>query len=388
MPAGRDHSAIILGVTESLIEFGEKLEQFRSLLQKLQDQIQEQIKDLSVISVSPRESPAELNFVNTAFQYLAAGKTQEEILENFLQEAQRFTRRAILFLKEGNRWLPWKSFGFPSQAVENLVLEHPQDQVVRAAQDKKLITRSEGIEKSFPWVCEAGTLPAFSVCIPLVFVDSVPVVFYGDADGAIAVDSLELLAHLTEVLIKNHYLQLRLSEQHSTGELEAALPTVPETRPVTVEETQEGSTDTQAVAVVPEPQTVSATVELPTVEESARPLQAGEGGAVDVSLGAETARAAAEEETRFHSDARRFARLLVSEIKLYHEQEVLNGRENKDLYQRLKFDFDRSREMYEKRISPIVASTTDYFHQEAVRLLAKGDPSLLGSDYPGEMIRN
>ena len=37
-----------------------------------------------------------------------------------------------------------------------------------------------------------------------------------------------------------------------------------------------------------------------------------------------------EEERRLHNDARRFARLLISEIKLYNEAAVRVGRENRD----------------------------------------------------------
>jgi hypothetical protein len=85
----------------------------------------------------------------------------------------------------------------------------------------------------------------------------------------------------------------------------------------------------------------------------------------------------AEEETR-HEEARRFARLLVSEIKLYNEDGVDRGRANRDLYQRLKEDIDRSREMYEKRISPDIRASRDYFHEELVRILADGDPDALG----------
>jgi hypothetical protein len=79
-----------------------------------------------------------------------------------------------------------------------------------------------------------------------------------------------------------------------------------------------------------------------------------------------------------HEEARRFARLLVSEIKLYNEEEVDRGRANGDLYHRLKEDIDRSREMYEKRIPPEVRSSADYFKEELIRILADGDASVLG----------
>jgi hypothetical protein len=89
-----------------------------------------------------------------------------------------------------------------------------------------------------------------------------------------------------------------------------------------------------------------------------------------------------EEERRLHNDARRFARLLVSEIKLYNEQKVREGRTQGDIYERLREDIDRSRQMYDKRVAPPVAARYDYFHQEIVNTLAEGDPSKLGHSYP------
>lgn len=90
-----------------------------------------------------------------------------------------------------------------------------------------------------------------------------------------------------------------------------------------------------------------------------------------------------EDERRLHNDARRFARLLVSEIKLYNEPKVQEGRSKGDLYDRLRDDIDRSRQMYNKRVAPPVAARHDYFHQELVNTLAEGDVSKLGMSYPG-----
>jgi hypothetical protein len=90
-----------------------------------------------------------------------------------------------------------------------------------------------------------------------------------------------------------------------------------------------------------------------------------------------------EEEKRLHTDARRFARLLVSEIKLYNEQKVQEGRTKGDIYERLREDIDRSRQMYDKRVASPVAARYDYFHQELVNTLAEGDSAKLGGGYPG-----
>ena len=93
-----------------------------------------------------------------------------------------------------------------------------------------------------------------------------------------------------------------------------------------------------------------------------------------------------EEERRLHNDARRFARLLVSEIKLYNEQKVNEGRSQNNLYERLREDIDRSRQMYDKRVAPPVAARHDYFHQELVNTLAEGDTAKLGAGYPGASV--
>ncbi|MGI9035116.1 MAG: hypothetical protein ACR2GD_03645 [Pyrinomonadaceae bacterium] len=93
-----------------------------------------------------------------------------------------------------------------------------------------------------------------------------------------------------------------------------------------------------------------------------------------------------EDERRLHNDARRFARLLVSEIKLYNEQKVKEGREANDLYERLREAIDRSREMYDKRVQPPVAAKFDYFHYELVNTLAENDSNKLGASYPGASV--
>jgi len=93
-----------------------------------------------------------------------------------------------------------------------------------------------------------------------------------------------------------------------------------------------------------------------------------------------------EDERRLHNDARRFARLLVSEIKLYNEQKVKEGRDGSDLYERLREAIDRSREMYDKRVQPPVAAKFDYFHYELVNTLAEGDDNKLGTGYPGSAV--
>ena len=90
------------------------------------------------------------------------------------------------------------------------------------------------------------------------------------------------------------------------------------------------------------------------------------------------ARALAPEDQKAHEDAKRFARLVVSEIKLYNEAKVTEGRKTRDIYERLKEDIERGRQMYTDRVPAPVRDASDYFQDELVRILAGGDAAALG----------
>lgn len=81
-------------------------------------------------------------------------------------------------------------------------------------------------------------------------------------------------------------------------------------------------------------------------------------------------------------DDQRFARLLITELKLYNPHTVKLGLENKDLYHRLRREIDRARRMYDQRVGARAGVHVDYFHEELVKDLAEGDISNLGTDYP------
>jgi hypothetical protein len=142
------------------------------------------------------------------------------------------------------------------------------------------------------------------------------------------------------------------------------------------------SIDLPSVEETPEPEVVPAAVAEPVVET----VVAGQARSRFSSRNVDLPIEVAEDERRLHNDARRFARLLVSEIKLYNEQKVSEGREAGDLYDRLREAIDRSREMYTKRVHAPVAAKFDYFHYELVNSLGEGDADRLGSNYPGATI--
>ena len=78
--------------------------------------------------------------------------------------------------------------------------------------------------------------------------------------------------------------------------------------------------------------------------------------------------------------ARRYARLLVLEIKMYHAEAVAAGRRERDLANRLGGEIERARILYERRVPASVRAQSNYFDDELVHTLAAGDGSLLSVD--------
>ena len=76
--------------------------------------------------------------------------------------------------------------------------------------------------------------------------------------------------------------------------------------------------------------------------------------------------------------ARRTARLLIADIRLFHEPAVSEGRRHRNLLSRLAPEIEKARQAYNDQVPQGVRSHTDYFHQELIRTLAGGDASLLG----------
>ena len=72
----------------------------------------------------------------------------------------------------------------------------------------------------------------------------------------------------------------------------------------------------------------------------------------------------------------------MEEIKLYNQSKVDEGRRQKDLYDRLKVDIEKSRATYDKRYAESAVASADYFTQELVRILAENDASLMGAGFP------
>jgi hypothetical protein len=76
-------------------------------------------------------------------------------------------------------------------------------------------------------------------------------------------------------------------------------------------------------------------------------------------------------------EARRFARLVATDIRLYNEEAVVVGRRQRDLAQRLGEQFQRGRDAFAHRFPDLGPDGMKLLDDAYVQVLAGGDPSLI-----------
>lgn len=73
-----------------------------------------------------------------------------------------------------------------------------------------------------------------------------------------------------------------------------------------------------------------------------------------------------ESEMKMHEEARRFAKIIVSDIVLYNRDKAEKGAREGTFYELLKKEIEEGRKFYGSRVSPTVLATRDYY-DESIR---------------------
>lgn len=399
-----------------------------SILEHLRAAHEEGI-DLAASESSRAKASSDMAIVKAAISEIDEQDSQGGILKVLVNRAASFAPRVAFFVSKGEQSIGWRARGFHGTVGDNAVhqLSFPiaaDTSVGHAARSRASWSGSSGSHSENHLILNrlGDEPPARIVSVPLVVRNRTVAVLYADSadldSDAINLEALETLVRVSGMAVELLVARAAPAPQSAAPQPapveEAATPEQPSYTPAVdygeitpvVEESAPAvqipefeSQPEPYAAPGPEPQTYVAEIESAPIAveapeeiaaELAPPVEAPAPAATprrrygaDVELPVEVA---SDEERRLHNDARRFARLLVSEIKLYNEQKVADGRSHGDLYQRLREYIDRSREMYDKRVKPEVAQRYDYFHNELVNTLAEGDEAKLGSAYPGATV--
>jgi hypothetical protein len=285
------------------------------------------------LAPAPGASPSDL--LNAAAAAIHESASQADILRHLLEGEARFAGRVALFVVKGNAISGWQGIGFEdNDAIKTLSIQTGSGLVGKAIQGKN---PAAGPPKEFDTgFVNSMKAPAEGQCLvlPLVVKDKVAAVIYADA-GTVPGGTLDSSG--LQALTRFAAIWLELAALRKAG----------------------GAS---------------------TMEEAAQPQPGA--AAMAASAPASTAASSAPEEDELHKKARRFAKLLVEEIKLYNQPRVEEGRQHKDLYDRLKVDIEKSRSTYDKRYAESAVASADYFTQELIRILADNDASLMGAGFP------
>ncbi len=322
-------------------------------------------------SLAAAPEPAPILSLET-LRRLDGGRAQSEVLQELLRQLGPWCGpRAIVVVRDGSAQ-GWSGAGFP--------VGDPARSWKTALGESRALTKAAA---GTPVLVRASDDPALSAWFDgsAKRVLLTPMFLRGRVVGVLL--ALEGDPVLNTVLIQ----QLN----YTVGLMLETLATRPATPSPALAEPE----DLTAVEAEPEPEPI-APAPVPAMLEEApaafhevpeivpEPPRVTAGAADTVQLRVPVTPAApampvrTPEEERKHEEARRFARLLVSEIRLYNEQAVQAGKLAHDIYRRLKEDIDRSRDMYEQRVSAEVRAESNYFQDEMVRILADGDPKALG----------
>lgn len=388
-------------------------------------------------------APVELSTLKRGIDELKGQRTQSDVLSVLLRSSAQFADRAILFVVKGDQAIAWRMCEARDrgnlQPISGVAVSLNGNTVVSRAARSASIETASGTRSEDSVLIEQLRGDAQQLAaLPLVVRGKVVAVLYADSawphHDAIQLDALEVLTQFAGMAVELASPRVARPSPAAESAVEAPVreePSAPAPEPsaehmaepeppsyvpqVEAQAPAEAEAETSPAVVAEQPESEPEAAEPETMTVAAREMEAapepepeappppveppveqpvfteqystplGRARRYGMSEG-ELPVEVHEDERRLHNDARRFARLLVSEIKLYNEQKVSEGRNQSDLYDRLREDIDRSRQMYDKRVAPPVAARHDYFHQELVNTLADGDPAKLGNSYPGAAV--
>ncbi len=337
-----------------------------------------------VLEEIPTETPASASDGTTAADLLQAVSTihgcstQKEVLRALLDSTLHYSGRAALFVVKSGAGTGWQGRGFDdNESIKEFSLDMFSSAASNAMGSRSAVAAPVG-EMDSKFIAQFGAPNQDQILLlPLRLKDKVAALVYADAGhtgtGKLNAAALELLVAATSAWLEVASLRKQVTKD-GPGE---ASPERFETPAVPVQ-TVSSYSDPFASHM---PKHAAAPVEIPMAAAAIAEPAATASAAAAPARATDAFAQMSQEDAEVHRKAQRFARLLMDEIKLYNQAKVAEGRKNKDLYDRLREDIEKSRSTYGKRYGQSVAASADYFNQELIRSLAEDDPSLLGSNF-------
>lgn len=309
-----------------------------------------------------------------AFSSIHAGASQKEILRALLNAGSGYCSRIALFVVRAGVATGWQSRGFrDDEAVKDFALDLTSGPAAGTYQNR-VATPGNITEMGMEFAEHFGNPVHEQVLVlPLALKEKVAALVYADGGESGKLDSaaLELLVMATSAWLEVASLRKQMAKEEAAAIRAESAPRGQTVSPYSDPSAGYAPMHVPAIAPV-EPESAPELVEVAAAHAAS---------AAAPALATDPLAGLSQEDADVHRKAQRFARLLVDEIKLYNHAKVAEGRRNKDLYDRLKEDIDKSRGTFEKRYGSTAAASGDYFQKELLRSLAEDDVSIMGSNF-------
>jgi len=369
---------------------GQSMQELRDRHKKLEETVQQQLDQLG--KYQPPVVAGPMDKLLNAVRNLITATLPDQVMETLTEEAEQMGVRAAVFDVRGKSAWGSSAHGFGAGLTEKVfrgvVVPLNQDNPFRQAYETggHVDATADAFRKNRNVLDKLKPAKGDTILLqPIRSAGSVSMILYTDTGGKespLPVDAIKILSEFAGAQLDR---LMALSggggeESSDTVEEEVAAPAEQEVEP---EVEAEAAPAAEEPAPPPQTEPEVASPPPPPPEAASPPAPDTPPLAAAPAPAAAESAPLSEEEQKFQKDAKRFARLLVSEIDLYNKNKVADGRKNKDLYKRLKSDIERSRLTFQKRFSKPVGPPVDYFHEELIRSLANNDSSLMGPEYPG-----
>ena len=324
---------------------------------------------------------ADYSALKTSIAAIEQGSNLSEVLTHLVNEVTKFVERGAMFIVKAQNAVGWYGAGVDNpEILKTISIPMTADTVFKIANSSRRAEKghiSQSPETAQALARLGGGAGGYLV-VPLILRDKVAAILYCDTLApevpAVKADAIEILVAFAEKVID-------VLSSARTGNTSPGLRSQPPTSAPPAPAPQVANEGPQTVmfgtgTIKPQQQQPPPVVSPPPTPPAPAPRPAA---ARAPAPAAPPVRAMTPEQQKAHDDARRFARLVVSEIKLYNEAKVAEGRKTKDIYERLKEDVERGRQMYNDRVAADIRDATDYFQDELVRILGGGDASALGA---------
>lgn len=348
--------ADIKGMVERIVS-----EVLESRIDQLRNEVVQRVEGELQPLLVQREGPTAL--LNVAVNAIQESATQTDILNSVLDGSTNFAARSILFVMRGESAVAWNSRGFDELATNDLKVNAKKGPIGEALRDGAM-QRSGAADILGDIIDDLGNpVEQQAYLLPMKVREKIPAILYADA-GLEKPGRLD--SHALQLLVRSAALWLEVVSGRRSPQSAAEAAT-------------SESWERPDAGVAPKRVATSAAPRTHRPEPPVAPTERVEESVAALTGAPEPAPTGADAET--HKRAKKFAKLLVDEIVLYNKQKVAEGRQHRDLYDRLHDDIEKSRAAYNKRFGSSPAASADYFTKELVANLAENDPAVLGSSF-------